>query len=33
VNDAKPSGLRTAVSVSVSRDEGPDMTVTVDESL
>jgi hypothetical protein len=33
VNDAKPSGLRTAVSVSVSRDQGPDMTVTVDDSL
>ena len=32
VNDAKPSGLRTAVSVSVRRDQGPQMTVTVDES-
>jgi hypothetical protein len=32
VNDAKPSGLRTAVSVSVSRDQGPQITVTVDES-
>ncbi len=33
VNDAKPSGLRTAVSVSVSRDQGPQVTLTVDESL
>ena len=33
VNDAKPSGLRTAVAVNVSRDQAPDMTVTVDESL
>jgi hypothetical protein len=33
VNDAKPSGLRTAVSVSVTRDQGPHVTVTVDESL
>ena len=32
VNDAKPSGLQTAVSVSVSRDQGPQVTVTVDES-
>lgn len=32
VNDAKPSGLRTAVSVSVTRDQGPQVTVTVDES-
>lgn len=32
VNDAKPSGLSTAISVSVSRDRGPHMTVTVDES-
>jgi hypothetical protein len=33
VNDAKPSGLRTAVSVSLGRDQGPQLTVTVDESL
>jgi hypothetical protein len=33
VNDAKPSGLRTAIAVSVERDEGRDLTVTVDESL
>jgi hypothetical protein len=33
VNDAKPSGLRTAVSVSLGRDQGPDLTVTVDERL
>src|SRR5947209_3912373 len=31
VNDAKPSGLTTAVSVSVTRDQGPHVTVTVDE--
>ncbi len=33
VNDAKPSGLRTAVSVNLGRDEGPQLTVTVDERL
>lgn len=33
VNDAKPSGLRTAVSVSLGRDQGPQLTVKVDESL
>lgn len=33
VNDAKPSGLETAVSVSLGRDEGPHLTVTVDLSL
>jgi hypothetical protein len=33
VNDAKPSGLRTAVSVSLNRDQGPQLTVKVDESL
>jgi hypothetical protein len=33
VNDAKPSGLRTALSVSVNRDQGPQVTVTVDESI
>src|SRR5947209_19596124 len=33
VNDAKPSGLRTALSVSIGRDQGPRMSVTVDESL
>jgi hypothetical protein len=33
VNDAKPSGLRTAVSVNLGRDEGPQLTVTVDEHL
>lgn len=32
VNDAKPSGLQTAMSVNVSRDQGPQMTVTVDAS-
>ena len=33
VNDAKPSGLTTAVSVNLSRDQGPHLTVTVDETL
>jgi hypothetical protein len=33
VNDAKPSGLQTAVSVSLDRDRGPQLTVTVDDSL
>ena len=33
VNDAKPSGLQTAVSVCLSRDQGPHLTVSVDESL
>jgi hypothetical protein len=33
VNDAKPSGLRTAVSVNLGRDEGPQLTVSVDERL
>lgn len=33
VNDAKPSGLRTAVSVSLGRDQGPQLAVIVDQSL
>ena len=33
VNDAKPSGLQTAVAVSLGRDQGPHLALTVDESL
>jgi hypothetical protein len=33
VNDAKPSGLRTAVSVSLDRDQGPQLAVIVDQNL
>lgn len=33
VNDAKPSGLVTALAVSTPRDTAPDLSIAVDESL
>jgi hypothetical protein len=33
VNDAKPSGLNTAVALNGTRDEAPSLRVRVDESL
>jgi len=33
VNDAKPSGLRTALAVCTERDQAPSVTVAVDGSL
>ena len=33
VNDAKPSGLTTALALSTPRDQAPALTVRIDESL
>lgn len=33
VNDKKPSGLKTAVAINISRDSAPDVSIRVDHTL